>query len=97
MQVDDESVNHPASTSNFDSINWKDILLDQLHTIYIEGIVDSSYVFHFVKILLASSPSLKVMSLLCGSAVTDPSEKLKIKQELQNLPRRSFAAQVLLC
>lgn len=69
--------------------------LRHLQTVIIMNVDGSKYVSHLVKVLLASSPALQVMSLQIHAGLTDPSEKLKIKQELEHFPRRSSAAQVL--
>ncbi|KAK1362976.1 hypothetical protein POM88_038537 [Heracleum sosnowskyi] len=95
LQVDDKSRDFIASTSNLDATDWNDMSLRQLQTVIIMDVDGSKYVSHLVKILLASSPALEVMSLRIHVGLTDPTEKLKIKQELEHFPRRSSAAQVL--
>nr|XP_017215259.1 PREDICTED: uncharacterized protein LOC108193206 [Daucus carota subsp. sativus] len=94
--VDDKRANPPDLASNLDSVDLKDTSLCQLHTVDVLGVTASNYVFHLVKLLLASAPSLKVMSLHCSGEVTDPGERLKIKQELQRFPKCSSGAQILL-
>lgn len=92
-----KSVNSVELTSNWESVvDWKDMLLGQLHTVKMQGMVGSNYVFDFIKVMLASSPLLRVMSLCCTREAIDPIEKLKIEQELQKLPRRSVGAQIIL-
>ncbi|KAL1810530.1 hypothetical protein ACET3Z_027520 [Daucus carota] len=96
QKVDDKRTNPPDLASNLDSVDLKDTSLCQLHTVDILGVTASNYVFHLVKLLLASSPSLEVMTLHCSGEVTDPGERLKIKQELQRFPNCSSGAKLLL-
>ncbi|KAL1810507.1 hypothetical protein ACET3Z_027497 [Daucus carota] len=96
LQVDDKRANPPDLASNLDSVDLKGTSLCQLHTVDVLGVTASNYVFHLVKLLLASAPSLKVMSLHCSGEVIDPGERLKIKQELQGFPKCSSGAQILL-
>ncbi|KAK1381074.1 F-box domain-containing protein [Heracleum sosnowskyi] len=79
------------------SLDWKDMFLDQLQTVKIKGAVDSRYVLCFIKHLLASSPSLKGISVFCSTKSTDTKEKLRIEQELQQFPRLSLDAQIIWC
>ncbi|XP_074338572.1 F-box/FBD/LRR-repeat protein At1g13570-like isoform X2 [Apium graveolens] len=79
------------------SLDWKDMFLDQLQTVKIRGVVDSSYALYFIKHLLASCPSLKVISVFCSTKSSDPKENLRIKQELQQFPRLSLDAEVIWC
>lgn len=60
-----------------------------------KGVMDSRYVLYFIKHLLASSPSHKVISLFFSTEFTDTKEKLRIKQELQLFSRLSLDAQVI--
>lgn len=78
------------------SLDGKDMFLDQLQTVNIQGVEDLSYVLPFIKHLLACSPSLKVISLFCTTKINDPKEKLRVKQELQQLPRLSLNARVII-
>lgn len=77
-----------------DSVIWNDISPRRLRTVLIWDVDGSEYVSHLVKILLASLPALKVMSLRIRKDLADPSENLKIKEELEHFPRRSLKAQV---
>lgn len=79
------------------SLDGKEMFLDQLQTVDIQGVEDWSYVLPFIKHLLACSPSLKVISLYCTTKINDPKEKLRVKQELQQLPRLSLNARVNWC
>ncbi|KAK1381072.1 hypothetical protein POM88_027816 [Heracleum sosnowskyi] len=79
------------------SLDWKDMFLDRLQTVKMKGVVHSRYVLHFIKLLLASSPSLKVISLFCSTKITGPKEKLRIKQDLQQCHRLSLDAQIIWC
>ncbi|KAK1382909.1 F-box domain-containing protein [Heracleum sosnowskyi] len=91
-----KNVNPIELTRNLDSVDWKDISLAQLHTVKIQDVMVSNYLFQFIKFLLASSPLLRVMLLICTSEAIDPIEKSKIKQELQHFPKISLAAQIIL-
>ncbi|KAL8106077.1 hypothetical protein AgCh_029761 [Apium graveolens] len=77
------------------SLDWKDMFLDQLQTVKIQGVVDSRYALYFIKQLLASCPSLKVISVFCSIKSSDPKENLRIKQELQQFPRLSLDAEII--
>ncbi|KAL8106074.1 F-box/FBD/LRR-repeat protein At1g13570-like isoform X1 [Apium graveolens] len=77
------------------SLDWKDMFLDQLQTVKIQGFVDSRYALYFIKQLLASCPSLKVISVFCSIKSSDPKENLRIKQELQQFPRLSLDAEII--
>ncbi|WOH00488.1 hypothetical protein DCAR_0519852 [Daucus carota subsp. sativus] len=71
--------------------------LDQLQTVKIKGIQYSRFVQNFIKLLLASSPSLKVISLSCNTKITSLEDKLKIKRDLRKIHRLSLDAQVIWC
>lgn len=60
--------------------------LGELQTVLIQGVVDSNYVFYILKVLLASSPSLKRMSVMFSEVTDDLGEKSKIKQNLKQFP-----------
>ncbi|KAK1374535.1 hypothetical protein POM88_030728 [Heracleum sosnowskyi] len=73
---------------------WADIILDQLKTVEIKGIVGSRAEFQFIKLLLASTPSLRRIKLEKDKTISDPKEELKISRELLQFPRASTAAQI---
>ncbi|XP_017253781.1 F-box/LRR-repeat protein At3g26922 isoform X2 [Daucus carota subsp. sativus] len=81
----------------FASLDSKDMCLDQLQTVKIKGIQYSRFVQNFIKLLLASSPSLKVISLSCNTKITSLEDKLKIKRDLRKIHRLSLDAQVIWC
>ncbi|KAK1362986.1 hypothetical protein POM88_038547 [Heracleum sosnowskyi] len=79
----------------FSTMAWEDMSLGLLRRVKIQGVVASYYVFYLIKFLLASSPSLEGMLLMCSGKVTNPREKLETKQELQNFPKRSSSARIV--
>ncbi|KAL1815588.1 hypothetical protein ACET3Z_018162 [Daucus carota] len=81
----------------FASLDSKDMCLDQLQTVKIKGIQYSRFVQNFIKLLLASSPSLKVISLSCNTKITSLEDQLKIKRYLRKIHRLSLDAQVIWC
>ncbi|XP_074324317.1 F-box/FBD/LRR-repeat protein At1g13570-like [Apium graveolens] len=94
FQVKSSNPEDPNIERHLESLDWNDVVLDQLLTVEICDVVGFRAVHHLTKILLASSPSLREMSLFCSSTVSDPSEKLRIKRELLELPKKSVEAQV---
>ncbi|KAK1354736.1 F-box domain-containing protein [Heracleum sosnowskyi] len=75
--------------------NFANMTLYQLKTVLIEGIVGLRSELHFIKLLLASSPSLKKIKLRKSPIIKDPKEELKILGELTRFPRASTAAQII--
>ncbi|KAK1374536.1 hypothetical protein POM88_030729 [Heracleum sosnowskyi] len=73
---------------------WVDIILDQLTTVEIKGIVGSRAEFQFIKLLLATTPSLGWIKLEKDKTINDPKEELRISRELLEFPRASTAAQI---
>lgn len=72
--------------------NFNDMILGQLETVEIWGLVGSKAELHFIKLLLATSPSLRWMKLEYD---TDPEEESRISRELLRFPRASSAAQII--
>lgn len=71
------------------------MILYQLKTVLIEGILGLRSELHFVKLLLASSPSLKWIKLGKNPVIKDPEEELKILGELTRFLRASSTAQII--
>ncbi|KAK1367654.1 hypothetical protein POM88_033746 [Heracleum sosnowskyi] len=87
-----KSLNPPADQA----LSFKGVSLNQLHTVAIGGVVGETIVIHFIKFLLVSSPSLRVMSLFCNIKANAHQEIWKIRQELQQCPRNSSVAKLYL-
>ncbi|XP_074360949.1 F-box/FBD/LRR-repeat protein At1g13570-like [Apium graveolens] len=66
----------------------------RLETLKIYDLIGSRAEFQFLKLLLASSPSLKRIELKMKDIVDDPTEELRISQELLQIPRASNSAQI---
>ncbi|XP_074332022.1 uncharacterized protein LOC141668907 [Apium graveolens] len=66
----------------------------RLETLKIYNLIGSRAEFQFLKLLLASSPSLKRIELKMKDIVDDPTEELRISQELLQIPRASNSAQI---
>ncbi|KAK1374519.1 hypothetical protein POM88_030712 [Heracleum sosnowskyi] len=76
------------------SPNFMDMVLDHLKTVKILGMVGSRAELEFIKLLLASSPSLRRIEIL-NTAVNDPKEESRISRVLMQFPRASTAAQII--
>lgn len=74
--------------------NFIDMVLDHLKTVKISGMVGLRAELEFIKLLLASSPSLRWIKLL-NTAVSDPREESRISRVLLQFPRASTAAQII--
>lgn len=70
-----------------------DMILNQLETVEIHGMVGSEDL-EFIKLLLASSPSLRWMKLLDDN-IDDLEEAFRISRELMRFPRASTTAQII--
>ncbi|KAK1394851.1 hypothetical protein POM88_013907 [Heracleum sosnowskyi] len=75
------------------SPNLIDMILNQLETVKIYGLVESAELY-FIKLLLASSPSLRLMNL-SNITTDDPAEQLRMSRELLRFPRASTAAEII--
>lgn len=86
------------SSDDVDLLDWMvlsgDMKLEQLEYIEIQGMVGSRTEFQFVKLLLASAPSLQLIKLVKNRTVDDPNKELRILQELLQFPRVSPTAQI---
>ncbi|WOG94409.1 hypothetical protein DCAR_0313704 [Daucus carota subsp. sativus] len=72
-----------------------DLILDKLETVDILGTVGSRSELHFIKLLLASSPSLIWMKISKSDTIGDPREELRILGEVTQLPRASTIAKIV--
>ncbi|KAK1370880.1 hypothetical protein POM88_036972 [Heracleum sosnowskyi] len=86
------------SSDDMDLLDWMvlsgDMKLEQLEYIEIQGMVGSRTEFQFIKLLLASAPSLQLIKLVKNRTVDDPNKELRILQELLQFPRVSPTAQI---
>lgn len=73
--------------------NFNDMILGQLETVKIWSLCGSEVELHLIKLLLATSPSLRWMKL--EFYINDPKEESKISRELMRFPRASSAAQII--
>ncbi|KAK1367644.1 hypothetical protein POM88_033736 [Heracleum sosnowskyi] len=69
-------------------LRWKGVLLDQLHYVTIRGVVSQITVLRFINCLLASAPSLKVVTLHCNIKANAYEKIREIKQELRGCPKK---------
>ncbi|KAK1366683.1 hypothetical protein POM88_042244 [Heracleum sosnowskyi] len=79
---------------------WGDMILNQLESVEIQGIVGTRPEFQFVQVLLASTPSLRLLKLNKYSTIDFPriddlKEELRIARALLLFPRASRSAQVI--
>ncbi|KAL8157779.1 hypothetical protein AgCh_002472 [Apium graveolens] len=98
LELEGRKSSNPAGSTverHLESLDWKDVLLDRLEVVKINGVDGSRAELHLLKPILASSPLLRVISLACSKTVRDPQEKLRIKQELLLLPRKSRASPIV--
>ncbi|KAL1808650.1 hypothetical protein ACET3Z_025640 [Daucus carota] len=84
-----------AIESYLEALDWEDVVLSKLQIVQIHGVIGVRSELQFSKILLASSPSLKEISVFCSRAITSFNEKMRIKQEFLQLPKKSQQAQLL--
>ncbi|XP_017226024.1 F-box/FBD/LRR-repeat protein At1g13570-like [Daucus carota subsp. sativus] len=100
--------NHPQSTIEhylrkkeeaiehyLESVDWTNVILHQLQFVEIFGEVGSRSVLHLIKLLAASSPSLRDMTLVCRKREHSFEELFMMKQELLRVPRISPQAQIV--
>ncbi|KAK1374528.1 F-box domain-containing protein [Heracleum sosnowskyi] len=71
------------------------LILNQLETVDILGMVGSEAEFQFIKFLLASTPSLRWIKLKKHITVDSPHKKLRILQALLLIPRASTSSQII--
>ncbi|WOH08811.1 hypothetical protein DCAR_0728259 [Daucus carota subsp. sativus] len=84
-----------AIESYLEALDWEDVVLSKLQIVQIHGVIGVRSELQFSKILLASSPSLKEISVFCNREITSFNEKMRIKQEFLQLPKKSQQAQLL--
>lgn len=72
-----------------------DMILDQLETVEILGMVGSRVEFQFIKILLGSTPSLGWIKLKKNITVDDPKKEMRILRDLLLIPRASTSSQIM--
>ena len=77
------------------SLDLVDRILDKLETVDILGTVGSRCELHFIKLLLASFPSLIWMKISKSDTIGDPREELRILREVTQLPRASTIAKII--
>ncbi|XP_017233333.2 F-box/FBD/LRR-repeat protein At1g13570-like [Daucus carota subsp. sativus] len=65
------------------------MILDQLETLKVINMVASPNEFQLIRLLLASSPSLKSFDFNTEYIIHDPAEELMITQEVRQIPRAS--------
>ncbi|KAK1374515.1 hypothetical protein POM88_030708 [Heracleum sosnowskyi] len=85
---------HGGIGCSLQSPNFMDMVLDHLKTVKILGLVGSRAELEFIKLLLASSPSLRRIEIL-NTTVNDPKEESRISRVLMQFPRASTAAQII--
>nr|XP_017218150.1 PREDICTED: F-box/FBD/LRR-repeat protein At1g13570-like [Daucus carota subsp. sativus] len=82
-----------AIERHLEALDWEDVVLDKLQIVQILGVIGVRSELQFLKILLTSSPSLQEISVFCSTAISNPNEKLRIKQEflqlLKKIPART--------
>ncbi|KAL1803576.1 hypothetical protein ACET3Z_032223 [Daucus carota] len=78
-----------------ESVDWTNVILHQLQFVEIFGEVGSRSVLHLIKLLAASSPSLRDMTLVCRKREHSFEELFMMKQELLRVPRISPQAQIV--
>ena len=78
-----------------EELDREDVVLNKLQIVQIHGVIGVRSELQFSKVLLASSPSLEEISVFCSRAVSNPNEKLRIKQEFLELIKKSQHSQLL--
>ncbi|KAK1358288.1 F-box domain-containing protein [Heracleum sosnowskyi] len=86
----DRGVDIKLTTNQYlESLDCADISLNQLQNVTMRNFMGSRAELLFTKLLLASSPSLKRMTLVRSTEVDDPKEDFRIARELLQFPRKS--------
>ena len=62
------------------SPNFDDMILYELKNVVVHGMVGSRLELHFMKLLLAPSPSPRRMKLCKSPVIVDPKEELKVSE-----------------
>ena len=75
-----------------DSVNT---ILDQLETVHLQEVKGSGCELYFIKLLLASSPSLRWIKISRTYSIHDLKEELRILQEVARFPRASATAELI--
>ena len=65
------------------------MILDQLEILKVINMVGSRNEFQLIKLLLASSPSLRSFDFNMEFIIDDPEEEFMISQEVHEMPRAS--------
>lgn len=71
------------------------LILNQLQTVDVLGMVGSEVEFQFIRFLLASTPSLRWIKLKNNNTVVGTYEQLKISRELLLMPKASTSSQII--
>ncbi|KAL1825925.1 hypothetical protein ACET3Z_012703 [Daucus carota] len=79
-------------TQYLQSLHLIGMAFDQLETVELYG-VNLSSELQFIKLLLASSPSLKLMIIY--NMINDREEASRVSQELMRFPRASTTAEII--
>ena len=77
------------------SPDFVNMILDQLETVYLEEVKGSRCELHFIKLLLASPPSLRWIKISKSDSIGGPREELRILGEVTRLPRGSATAELI--
>ncbi|KAK1358084.1 hypothetical protein POM88_051340 [Heracleum sosnowskyi] len=82
------------SEQYLESPDCADVTLNQLREVSMRNILGSRAELLLIKLLLASSPSLRRMELKYNTKVDDSREFVRIKEELLQFPRKSPEVQI---
>lgn len=88
---------YPKVNSNNDvdlTALWGDMIIDQLESVEIYGMIGTKPQLQFIKLLLASTPSLRLLKLNMNRR-NSLEEELRISLELLLFPRASSSAQII--
>ncbi|KAL1825506.1 hypothetical protein ACET3Z_012284 [Daucus carota] len=77
------------------SPNFVNTILDQLETVYLQEVNGSRCELHFIKLLLASSPSLRWIKISRTFNIHNLKEELRILLEVARFPRASTTAELI--
>ncbi|KAL1825502.1 hypothetical protein ACET3Z_012280 [Daucus carota] len=77
------------------SSDFVNTILDQLETVHLQEVKGSGCELYFIKLLLASSPSLRWIKISRTYSIHDLKEELRILQEVARFPRASATAKLI--
>ncbi|XP_017238599.1 F-box/FBD/LRR-repeat protein At1g13570-like isoform X2 [Daucus carota subsp. sativus] len=80
---------------NLLSPDFVNMILDQLETVHLQVVIGSRCELHFIKLLLASSPSLRWIKISKSFPIHDLKDEFEILRKVARFPRASATAELI--